>query len=162
MGRARFTQAVKLIAQDVLDAKINLAISQRNWLGNTSYVGHLPKVRDPDLIIRPAVNCLSNFLPGRLPYIASSHFTDVLWPDFDERKPWKKLISSTIVATVVLEEFLGRYYYDTGFTKENPFAILALAIFLSQSWRLRLMAQIAMGICSCFCAGSMSCFVWRG
>ena len=54
------------------------------------------------------------------------------------------LSSSTIVATVVLEEF--RRYYDTGFTKRTLFAILALAIFIPILAIGGLWLQIAMGI----------------
>ena len=52
-GRAEITQAVKLIAQDVLDAKVNPGDITEELIGEYLFTGHLPKVlRDPDLIIR--------------------------------------------------------------------------------------------------------------
>ena len=84
-GRAEITQAVKLIAQDVLDAKINPGDIIEELIGEYLFTGHLPKVlRDPDLIIRTSGELrLSNFLPWQAAY-SELYFTDVLWPDFDE------------------------------------------------------------------------------
>ena len=84
-GRAEITQAVKLIAQDVLDAKINPGDITEELIGEYLFTGHLPKVlRDPDLIIRTSGELrLSNFLPWQAAY-SELYFTDVLWPDFDE------------------------------------------------------------------------------
>ena len=84
-GRAEITQAVKLIAQDVLDAKVNPGDITEELIGEYLFTGHLPKVlRDPDLIIRTSGELrLSNFLPWQAAY-SELYFTDVLWPDFDE------------------------------------------------------------------------------
>lgn len=84
-GRAEITQAVKLIAQDVLDAKINPGDITEELIGEYLFTGHLPKVlRDPDLNIRTSGELrLSNFLPWQAAY-SELYFTDVLWPDFDE------------------------------------------------------------------------------
>ena len=84
-GRAEITQAVKLIAQDVLDAKNNPGDITEELIGEYLFTGHLPKVlRDPDLIIRTSGELrLSNFLPWQAAY-SELYFTDVLWPDFDE------------------------------------------------------------------------------
>lgn len=84
-GRAEITQAVKLIAQDVLDAKINPGDITEELIGEYLFTGHLPKVLwDPDLIIRTSGELrLSNFLPWQAAY-SELYFTDVLWPDFDE------------------------------------------------------------------------------
>ena len=84
-GRAEITQAVKLIAQDVLDAKINPGDITEELIGEYLFTGHLPKVlRDPDLIIRTSGELrLSNFLPWQAAY-SELYFTDGLWPDFDE------------------------------------------------------------------------------
>ena len=84
-GRAEITQAVKLIAQDVLDAKINPGDITEELIGEYLFTGHLPRVlRDPDLIIRTSGELrLSNFLPWQAAY-SELYFTDVLWPDFDE------------------------------------------------------------------------------
>ncbi len=52
-GRAEITQALKLISQDVLDAKINPGDITEELIGNYLFTQHLPKdLRDPDLIIR--------------------------------------------------------------------------------------------------------------
>ena len=84
-GRAEITQAVKLIAQDVLDAKINPGGITEELIGEYLFTGRLPKtLRDPDLIIRTSGELrLSNFLPWQAAY-SELYFTDVLWPDFDE------------------------------------------------------------------------------
>ena len=84
-GRAEITQAVKLIAQDVLDAKVNPDDITEELIGEYLFTGHLPKaLRDPDLIIRTSGELrLSNFLPWQAAY-SELYFTDVLWPDFDE------------------------------------------------------------------------------
>lgn len=92
-GRAEITQAVKLIAQDVLDAKINPGDITEELIGEYLFTGHLPKVlRDPDLIIRTSGELrLSNFLPWQAAY-SELYFTDVLWPDFDEEALKKAII----------------------------------------------------------------------
>mgnify|MGYP002754027242 CR=1 FL=1 len=84
-GRAEITQALKLISQDVLDAKINPGDITEELIGNYLFTQHLPKdVRDPDLIIRTSGELrLSNFLPWQGAY-SELYFTDTLWPDFDE------------------------------------------------------------------------------
>ena len=84
-GRAEITQAVKLIAQDVLDAKINPGGITEELIGEYLFTGRLPKtLRDPDLIIRTSGELrLSNFLPWQAAY-SELYFTDILWPDFDE------------------------------------------------------------------------------
>ena len=47
-GRAEITQAVKLIAQDVLDAKVNPGDITEELIGEYLFTGHLPKtLRDP-------------------------------------------------------------------------------------------------------------------
>ena len=92
-GRAEITQAVKLIAQDVLDAKINPGDITEELIGEYLFTGHLPKVlRDPDLIIRTSGELrLSNFLPWQAAY-SELYFTDVLWPDFDEEALKKAIV----------------------------------------------------------------------
>ena len=92
-GRAEITQAVKLIAQDVLDAKVNPGDITEELIGEYLFTGHLPKVlRDPDLIIRTSGELrLSNFLPWQAAY-SELYFTDVLWPDFDEEALKKAIV----------------------------------------------------------------------
>ncbi|WP_447387108.1 undecaprenyl diphosphate synthase family protein, partial [Streptococcus pseudopneumoniae] len=69
-GRAEITQALKLISQDVLDAKINPGDITEELIGNYLFTQHLPKdLRDPDLIIRTSGELrLSNFLPWQGAY----------------------------------------------------------------------------------------------
>ena len=84
-GRAEITQALKSLAQEVLDAKINLGDITEDMIGDYLFTQHLPKdLRDPDLIIRTSGELrLSNFLPWQAAY-SELYFTDTLWPDFDE------------------------------------------------------------------------------
>ncbi|MCF0120109.1 MAG: di-trans,poly-cis-decaprenylcistransferase, partial [Oscillospiraceae bacterium] len=50
-------------------------------------------IPDPDLVIRPSGELrLSNFLPWQSAY-SELYFTDVLWPDFDERELDKAILS---------------------------------------------------------------------
>ncbi|KXT72201.1 Undecaprenyl pyrophosphate synthetase / Di-trans,poly-cis-decaprenylcistransferase [Streptococcus sp. DD10] len=84
-GRAEITQAIKEIAQDVLDAKFNPGDITEEMVADYLQTSSLPRVlRDPDLIIRTSGEVrLSNFLPWQSAY-SELYFTDVLWPDFDE------------------------------------------------------------------------------
>lgn len=85
-GRAEITQAIKDIAQDVLDAKFNPGDITEEMVANYLQTSSLPSVlRDPDLIIRTSGEVrLSNFLPWQSAY-SELYFTDVLWPDFDAK-----------------------------------------------------------------------------
>ncbi|EHI70705.1 isoprenyl transferase [Streptococcus ictaluri] len=82
-GRAEITNAVRLIAQDVLDAKLNPDDITEGLIANYLMTDHLPYLyRDPDLIIRTSGELrLSNFLPWQSAY-SEFYFTPVLWPDF--------------------------------------------------------------------------------
>ncbi|WP_159543111.1 isoprenyl transferase [Streptococcus halichoeri] len=82
-GRAEITNAVRLIAQDVLDAKLNPDDVTEDLIANYLMTDHLPYLyRDPDFIIRTSGELrLSNFLPWQSAY-SELYFTPVLWPDF--------------------------------------------------------------------------------
>ncbi|XCY62707.1 isoprenyl transferase [Streptococcus iniae] len=82
-GRAEITNAVKMIAQDVLDAKLNPGDITEDLISGHLMTDHLPYLyRDPDLIIRTSGELrLSNFLPWQSAY-SEFYFTPVLWPDF--------------------------------------------------------------------------------
>ncbi len=82
-GRAEITDAVKMIAQEVLEAKINPGDITEETIANHLMTNHLPYLyRDPDLIIRTSGELrLSNFLPWQSAY-SEFYFTPVLWPDF--------------------------------------------------------------------------------
>lgn len=83
-GRSEITSAIKLIAQDVLEARFNLGDIDEDLVANYLMTNHLPYLyRDPDLVIRTSGELrLSNFLPWQTAY-SEFYFTDVLWPDFN-------------------------------------------------------------------------------
>ena len=85
-GRAEIVQAVKMIAQDVLDAKFSPGEIDEEMIANYLQTSNLPRLlRDPDLVIRTSGELrLSNFLPWQSAY-SELYFTDILWPDFDEK-----------------------------------------------------------------------------
>ena len=85
-GRAEIIQAVKMIAQDVLDAKFSPGEIDEEMIANYLQTSNLPRLlRDPDLVIRTSGELrLSNFLPWQSAY-SELYFTDTLWPDFDEK-----------------------------------------------------------------------------
>ena len=82
-GRYDITEAVKQISRDIenhtLDSESITEETIKNYLSTKS----LP---DPDLVIRTSgEQRLSNFLLWELAY-AELYFTDVYWPDFDEKE----------------------------------------------------------------------------
>ena len=85
-GRAEIVQAVKMIAQDVLDAKFSPGEINEEMIANYLQTSNLPRLlRDPDLIIRTSGEVrLSNFLPWQSAF-SELYFTDILWPDFNEK-----------------------------------------------------------------------------
>ncbi|MGT2959191.1 isoprenyl transferase [Streptococcus bovimastitidis] len=82
-GRAEITSAVRMIAQDVLDANLNPGDITEELIANYLMTDHLPYLyRDPDLIIRTSGELrLSNFMPWQSAY-SEFYFTPILWPDF--------------------------------------------------------------------------------
>lgn len=84
-GRAEITDAVKSIAQDVLEANLNPGDITEDLISNRLMTNHLPYLyRDPDLVIRTSGELrTSNFLPWQIAY-SELYFTNTLWPDFDE------------------------------------------------------------------------------
>ena len=73
------TDAVKKIAQDVSDQKLNI-----NNISEDIFSGYLTtkSIPDPDLLIRTSNELrLSNFLLWQAAY-TELYFTDTLWPDF--------------------------------------------------------------------------------
>ena len=85
-GRAELTQAIRNIAQEVLDAKFNPGDISEEMSGDYIQTSNLPRIlRDPDLIIRTSGELrLSNFLPWQSAY-SELYFTKTLWPDFNEK-----------------------------------------------------------------------------
>ena len=84
-GRVEITQAVKQIAQEVLDADFSPEDITEEMIADHLYTESLPRdLRDPDLIIRTSGEIrLSNFLPWQAAY-SELYFTDIMWPDFGE------------------------------------------------------------------------------
>ena len=86
-GRAEITNAIKAIAQEVLEAKLNLEDISEDLIANHLMTNNLPFLyRDPDLIIRTSGELrLSNFLPWQSAY-SELYFTPTLWPDFNRNE----------------------------------------------------------------------------
>ena len=85
-GRAELTQAIRNIAQEVLDAKFNPGDISEEMIGDYLQTSTLHRIlRDPDLIIRTSGELrLSNFLPWQSAY-SELYFTKTLWPDFNKK-----------------------------------------------------------------------------
>ncbi len=83
-GRLEITDAVRMIAQEVLEAKVELADIDEHLIEDYLLTRNLSvELRNPDLIIRTSGELrLSNFLPWQSAY-SELYFTDELWPDFD-------------------------------------------------------------------------------
>ena len=80
-GRAEITHAVKSIARQVKDGKINIDDITESTICDNIYTAGQP---DPDIIVRPSGEYrLSNFLPWQSAY-SEFWFSDILWPDFTE------------------------------------------------------------------------------
>ncbi len=80
-GRDEILRAVRSIAEDARDGKLDPADLSEESIGERLYTGGMP---DPDLIIRTSGELrLSNFLIWQSAY-SEFYFTDTLWPDFDE------------------------------------------------------------------------------
>ena len=80
-GRDEIIKAVKNIAQEVKDGKLEIENINEELLSNNLYTKGQP---DPDLLIRTSGEIrLSNFLPWQLVY-SEFLFEDKNWPDFTE------------------------------------------------------------------------------
>ena len=80
-GRAEIIKAVKDIAKDVKENKIEIENIDENLFSNYLYTKGQP---DPDLLIRTSGEMrLSNFLPWQLVY-SELLFVNKYWPDFSE------------------------------------------------------------------------------
>ena len=84
------TQAVKKIAQECVDGKLNPSDITPDTIENHLYTAGYPKL---DLLIRTSGECrISNYLLWQIAY-AEFYFTDVLWPDFDKEELYKAIAS---------------------------------------------------------------------
>lgn len=81
-GRDELLYAIKQVAKDVKDGKINIEDITENVISENLYTAGQP---DPDLLIRTSGELrLSNFLPWQLVY-SEFLFIDKNWPDFEEK-----------------------------------------------------------------------------
>ena len=82
-GRQEILNAVKKIACQVKDGKLDISKIDENIIRNNLYTADIP---DPDLVIRTSgEHRLSNFLPWQITY-SELYFPKVYWPDFDENQ----------------------------------------------------------------------------
>ena len=80
-GRDELVKAIKHIAQEVKEGKIDIQDISEEMVSNNLYTKGEP---DPDLLIRTSGELrLSNFLPWQLVY-SEFLFIDKNWPDFTE------------------------------------------------------------------------------
>lgn len=80
-GRDEITKAVKEIAEDVKNNKLDIKNINEELVSNYLYTKDEP---DPDLLIRTSGEIrLSNFLPWQLVY-TEFVFVNKYWPDFSE------------------------------------------------------------------------------
>jgi len=78
-GRPEITKAMKEIAKDVKEGKIEVEDINEEMISNHLYTASQP---DPDLLIRTSKELrTSNFLPWQLVY-TEFYFPDKHWPDF--------------------------------------------------------------------------------
>jgi len=79
-SRLEIVEAVRRIAREVQQGRLDAAEIDEKLIADSLYTGGLP---DPDLLIRTASEQrISNFLLWQISY-AELHVCDVLWPDFD-------------------------------------------------------------------------------
>ncbi len=87
-ARSEILQAVKSLAQDVLDGRLSPTDINQDLFSRYLYTADIP---DPDLLIRTSGEYrLSNFLLWQSAY-TELYFTDTLWPDFREEEFLKAL-----------------------------------------------------------------------
>ena len=80
-GRDELTTAIKAIAEDAKNNKLNIDEIDEKLISEYLYTKNMP---DPDLMIRTSGELrTSNFLPWQLVY-SEFLFLDKLWPDFSE------------------------------------------------------------------------------
>jgi undecaprenyl diphosphate synthase len=80
-GRGEIADAVRQIAQDACDRRIELAAIDETAIEQRLYTAGMP---DPDLLVRTAgEQRISNFLLWQLSY-TEIYFTDKCWPEFEE------------------------------------------------------------------------------
>ena len=82
-ARIEITDAIKHIAQDIKDGRLQVNQIDEQVISNALYTKGLP---DPDLLIRTSgEKRISNFLLWQLSY-AELYFTEKYWPQFDKEE----------------------------------------------------------------------------
>ena len=80
-GRSEIVEAIKAIASDVKDKRVEPKAITESFVSSKLYTHDLP---DPDLLIRTSNEYrISNFLLWQCSY-TEFYFTDKLWPDFNK------------------------------------------------------------------------------
>lgn len=88
-SRAEILRAVQKISGEVKEGKINPEDITEEMISKNLDTGTVP---DPDFIIRTSgEERISNFLLWQIAY-SEFYFTDVFWPDFDEKEYEKALL----------------------------------------------------------------------
>jgi len=91
-GREEITEAIKKIAEDVLNGEVGIDEIDEEKVATYMYTSSLP-FPDPDLILRTSgEERISNFLLWQLAY-SELYFTDVYWPALKKRDFLKAIIS---------------------------------------------------------------------
>lgn len=88
-SRWEIINAVKKIAADVKDGKVNVEDIDDNLFSNNLCTAGIP---DPDLLIRTSGELrISNFLMWQLSY-SELYFTDICWPDFKQEQLYQAIV----------------------------------------------------------------------
>ena len=91
-GRWDVVQSTKKLAQAVIDGELSIDDIDEGSISNTLTTAGQP---DPDLFIRTSGEYrISNFMLWQAAY-SEFYFTDVLWPDFDEKAFTEALLRYT-------------------------------------------------------------------
>lgn len=89
-GRWDITQAIKALARDVAQGKVQVEDIREDMVGNYLSTQNIP---DPELLIRTSGEMrISNFLLWQLAY-SELYITDLLWPDFRKQHLYEALLS---------------------------------------------------------------------
>ena len=89
-GRDEILRATEKYANDVVSGKTQSGQLTEEGFSRYLYTYGIP---DPDIVIRPSGEIrLSNYLIWQTAY-SELYFTDVLWPDFDEKELDRAIIS---------------------------------------------------------------------